>query len=262
MIIITYITHSAGYFNVLQKQCKKLNLNLKILGFGEKWIGFFQRFIAIYNYIKTLDDTEIILIIDGFDTIPLENEEMILNKYKSFNKPIVWGVENDYDTNYLRMVALILSTNISYGNVDGVMLNGGTYIGEVKYIKIIYEYIFKNYDTNNLTLDDQVIINKIGNETWFKEIVSFDLNSILFCNLGISTSSLYFKNNIIFYKNIAPSILSCPGKTSVNKIVKELGYKEDVIVEYDNFVSEENILLLIIIILLILICIIKIILNK
>jgi len=50
----------------------------------------FQRTLDYYEYLKTLDPNEICVFIDGYDIIPLENEEQILQKFNSFNKPIVW----------------------------------------------------------------------------------------------------------------------------------------------------------------------------
>lgn len=249
MIIITYVTHSDGYFPVLKNQCEKLKLNLITLGFGKKWIGFYNRFIVIYDYIKKLDENEIIIIIDGFDTIPMENESQILLKYKSFNKPVVWGIENDNST-LVRTICLFLYKNFLFGNVDGLMVNGGSYMGQVKYIKIIYENIFKEFGLSNTYLDDQVIINKIGNNDWFKDIVAFDINNIIFYNSGLLLSEKY--------KLINPSFISVPGKTNANKLVKELGYENLILPDLNNFVLEENIIFITITIVLIILFLIKI----
>ena len=45
--IITYATHSEGYYNILINQLKKLKIDFKILGMGNTWKGFFQKSILI-----------------------------------------------------------------------------------------------------------------------------------------------------------------------------------------------------------------------
>lgn len=35
--VLTFATHEQGYFKTLQESCKKLNINLVVLGMGNKW---------------------------------------------------------------------------------------------------------------------------------------------------------------------------------------------------------------------------------
>ena len=66
MKIITYATHSEGLFDELINN--KYNIPIIVLGYGEKWNGFMDKFKKVYKYIKELPDKEIIVFIDGFDT--------------------------------------------------------------------------------------------------------------------------------------------------------------------------------------------------
>jgi hypothetical protein len=96
---ITYGTKIEGYLPILISQCNKLDLNLKILGEGKKWEGFFQRTLDFYDFLKKLDPNEICIFIDGYDTIPLEDEKEILKKYNSFNKLKAFITFSDSDPN-------------------------------------------------------------------------------------------------------------------------------------------------------------------
>ena len=63
--VITYATHSEGMFDSLINNSS--GVDVKVLGWGTKWNGFKDKTNATYNYIQTLDDNDIIIIIDGFD---------------------------------------------------------------------------------------------------------------------------------------------------------------------------------------------------
>ena len=121
--VITVATHNEGYFNALQQSCKNNNINLVVLGFNEKWQGFSWRFNLINNYIKNLNDDDIVLFIDAFDIIIIEDIKEIERRFKEFNKPIVISYQN------LNIIELI-GYYIVYG-YTGHTINAGTYIGYV-----------------------------------------------------------------------------------------------------------------------------------
>ena len=85
---ITVATHSDFYFPVLKESCLKNNIELIVLGFGEKWKGFTWRFDLLRKYISKLDPDEIIIVGDAFDVIILNTND-IINKFLSL------GIDND-----------------------------------------------------------------------------------------------------------------------------------------------------------------------
>jgi hypothetical protein len=283
MIVITYATHIDGYLPILIEESKKLGLKLEIIGLNKKWEGFFQRTLDYYEFLKNINQDEICIFIDGFDTIPLENEETILNKYYSFNKPIVWSV--DLSRNLLGKI---------FFNSDDILINGGCYMGKCKEIIKIFEKLISTYGTNK-KLDDQKMINDFykNNKNYFNNTIALDMNSIIFANAnykkfiyymfdkktisGINnlTKDLMFddENNILDYKfddktskvisekGISPCFISGPGCIDMDPIIKKLGYNLvntrktkywDNFVIYQNF-KEDFILYLIIVIFLIII---------
>ncbi len=230
MIVITYGTKIEGYLPILISQCNKLNLNLKILGEGKKWEGFFQRTLDYYDYLKTLDSNELCIFIDGYDTIPLEDEEKILEKYNSFNKPIVWGV--DLSRNLLG--------KIFFGSTD-ILINGGSYMGKCSAMIEIFEKLIDTYGTDEKQ-DDQQIINEfyLKNKDYFNNLIGLDMNSIIFANADYIRYIYYITNNgenIDYYynendkkiynkeTNIPTSFLSGPGCINLDKMVNKLGYE-------------------------------------
>ena len=229
MIIITYATKIDGYLPILITQSKQLKLNLKIIGLDKKWEGFFQRTLDYYEYLKTLDPNEICVFIDGYDTIPLENEEQILEKYNSFNKQIVWGV--DLSRNFLG--------KIFFGS-DEILINGGSYMGKCNAMIEIFGKLISKYGTEKKQ-DDQKIINEfyLKNKDYFNNLIGLDMNSIIFANANYTSYIYYiFKNNpdIDYYYDdndhkiynkdtkTTTSFISGPGCINLDKIVNKLGY--------------------------------------
>jgi hypothetical protein len=248
MLIITYATHIDGYMSILVKQCEELNLNLVILGMNKKWEGFFQRTLDYYDYLNSLkDDKDICVFIDGFDTLVMENENTILDKYNSFNKPIVWGV--DLSRNLLG--------KLFFGSED-ILINGGSYMGRIRELKELFSILIKNYGKDK-KLDDQIIINEfyLKNKDYFDKKIAFDINSIIFANannksfiyyildhdtidfINLLTFNKIFDNvdNLLDYHyddlsgkiicnktKISPSFISGPGCISFDYIVNKLGY--------------------------------------
>ena len=85
--IITYATHSSGYFELLKQSCP----DIIILGWGEKWNGFGDKIKATVEFCKTKKPDDIVCCIDGFDSIVLTSKEEIYKKYKSFNIPLIFS---------------------------------------------------------------------------------------------------------------------------------------------------------------------------
>ena len=84
---ITYATHSEGDFEELVNN--KYNISIKVLGWGEKWNGFLDKFKNMYKYIKTLPDDDVIIFIDGFDSKINQPIDVIKKTFYGFNSNIV-----------------------------------------------------------------------------------------------------------------------------------------------------------------------------
>ena len=82
MLILTIATHSEGYYQTLLETCKKHKIDIEILGWEQKFINLLWKFELVNNRLKNVKDDEIVLFIDGFDTIILSNENEIIDKFK------------------------------------------------------------------------------------------------------------------------------------------------------------------------------------
>ena len=82
-----------GYYNILTKSCKKYNVQLVVLGLGQKWEGFTMRFKLWLDYLNKLNNNEIVMINDAYDVIILQDSKIIRNKFLKFNTKIVFSGE-------------------------------------------------------------------------------------------------------------------------------------------------------------------------
>jgi len=171
--IVTYATHNERYFPILVESAKRNNLKLTVLGYGKKWNGFTDKFIGVLNYIKNKDPNLIVMFVDAFDVVfNNTTEQEILNKYNSFNKPIVFSVD--------------MKNNYFFPKGFSKTINTGLYIGRVAYLNELLNNLMKfNVDEHNYFTDDQMLLNyyyKINNDD-SKKNVAIDINYNLFWNI-------------------------------------------------------------------------------
>ena len=78
MKVVTVATHPERYFNSLLDSAKKNNIEITVLGMGQKWQGFKWRLTLMKEFLKNNNPYEIIVFIDAYDVIFLQD----LNKLK------------------------------------------------------------------------------------------------------------------------------------------------------------------------------------
>ena len=141
---ITYATHSEGTFEELINN--KFNIPVKVLGWGEKWNGFMDKFKNMYKYIKTLPENDIIIFIDGFDSKINQPIDVIKKKFLEFNSDII--LSQHYDTNYIQKKIFGVCK-------DNLVANSGLYMGyNIKIQELLNDTLISNYSS-----DDQTSLN-------------------------------------------------------------------------------------------------------
>ena len=217
-----------GYYTILEESCEKNNIDLIVLGLGHKWTGFTMRLTLWDNYLKTLDENEIIMINDAYDVIIIENSHIILNKFKKLNKKVIFGMSQSK-----------FFTNITFNKCLNSILCCGNIIGYVKYIRQIINLFFKNMHLwETYHKDDQIILNIICNKyNLFKEVVGVDINQDIFfvastnCYVNLkyyingNINNLKMSQNKLLNKlDKSISVLHLPGDINGNVYLKYLGY--------------------------------------
>jgi hypothetical protein len=216
IIFTTYATHNERLFDILVESSKRNNINLNILGYGEKWEGWKKRAEQILIFLNKYDDNQLICNIDGFDSIILGSELELYEKFNKYykNKKIVFSSFNP--SNIIVRYYTIKKFNLCRDN----FLSAGLFIGYNYYIKkILTEFIKSDYS------DDQKFFTSLCN---LNEDIGID-NNILFYNFQyeIFKDNYKFQNNRLIINNNNPVIISAPGNVNIVNLLKNFGYKDN-----------------------------------
>ena len=249
MRVVTVATHSERYYPVLQEACKRHNVKLDVLGFEQKWQGFTWRLNLMNDYIQKLDDNEIVMFVDGFDTVIVQDVHVIEDTFKSFNKPLVFSYERESE--YF-MVAY--GQRKLFGPIyDSVYISAGMYIGYVHALKQLYSKL-REKSTYQLEADDQRIISELLRAKSLD--FTIDVENKLFVNVfngNHANSTIKLKDNdylnvntggVIVNKKtgIPPCVIQGPGRTNINEVLCHLGYS-NLIKDIDVSTSSSNLIL-------------------
>ena len=189
MYIMKIFTVGTDYnwMGTLIESAKLFNTNINYI-VKDKWEGYYTKIKEMEIELSKLDDNEVVLFLDAYDTMVNCNSEEILEKFKSFNCDILCSAE-------LRCHPGHLESEMSSCFPDELKnkyLNSGGYIGYVKDIMKIFkwkpvdeilkickkgtdqgyfmEYFIANRDKVNMKLDtESVIFQSLFGVSW-KEI--------------------------------------------------------------------------------------------
>ena len=106
-----------------------------------------------------MDDSEVLVFLDGYDTFLSDNLDEILYRYKEWNTEIIFSSERFCWLNELIAPELkALNTN---QDTPFQYLNSGMYIGRVGRLKELFAEPLKNDDDDQLYVQKQYLKNPI-----------------------------------------------------------------------------------------------------
>jgi len=195
---------------------KKYNVELNFIGQGIKYTCLKDKIFTLRDYIEQLDENELILCIDAYDTLinkSLEDIEIYYNKTES---EIIISTEKMFTYHWEDYKHKYESINSSYK-----YLNSGVILGKVKFIKTFLDEVIElsktaKYETK---IDQGLVGIWAGINFNNNKRLKLDIN----CDLAWTTSGEYdklieiSKNNPIITNpesNSIPYIIHCPGSGS------------------------------------------------
>ena len=238
MKFVTVANKNEGYLNTLDNQIKKSGNFLNILGKGEKWGGFTWRYLLISKFLQDLPDDEIIVIMDGYDVLFI-NDIDLEHKFKSYNTNILFGIDNIKSKVWKLLYERVFPQKCDF-NGKKIFINAGVYIGYAKYLKIFISSICTENNCNDRQLDDQRILSQMCNGDFFKNNIKFDIDSKIILNLvpdNLFTNKTSFSltNGKVIVNNNKPNFVHGPGNTDLNFILESYGYTNQKINFRNNY---------------------------
>ena len=196
---VTYATHFEGNLKTLIQDSNKKSIEIIIIGLGDKWESFTQRFPAILNFIQTLPDDDVVFAMDAFDVSI--NGDADLNRaidyFVDSGAGILFSYENTNSNPFYEYCSKKRQPNVEY------VANAGLYVGYVKYLKIFLNSLIIN---QNGCKDDQVVINNVISKHSF---VKVDANENLFKTYAGAKRNDFERNTVLFIHE--------PGNVSFNR---------------------------------------------
>lgn len=179
--IVTYATHSDGLFEKLINN--KFNIKIDIIGWNTKF-SYIDKINNLLNYIDNKSDNDIIVYLDGFDTlinINYKNNEL-LKLFLEYKTKILFSED---PINLLLIDNKLIGKelyNINFGKYnDNIKPSMGMFMGYVKDLKILFKCMIKQ----NLE-DDQKALSKC-----YLSNMKIDKYNKIFLN----TKYYYYDNN-------------------------------------------------------------------
>lgn len=130
--------HTRGLEQLLHS-CRYFDIQIDVLGMDQPFRGLSEKFLLVEEYIRKLDDKDIVLFVDAYDTLFLEGTENILNKFYKMEAPFVISVER-YCWPYRDRWK-----EFPEGPTSFRYINTGTYIGYVYQLRQIFKELAPIY---------------------------------------------------------------------------------------------------------------------
>lgn len=206
--LYTYVTHKERYFESLVDSCRKQNIEPEIRGFGHVWEGYVKRHRELLSFLETLDDSDIVVNVDGFDTIVLCPMDVIVERFKAQKCDALFSMTADNGNIFQSYVQWKMG-------FYGEKANAGMFMGYVFKMKEIIHRILNDNDTFN----DQIVVNKFVHQD---PTIKIDTRRAVFCNIS-NLSGVRVENGVLKYKDSEPCILSAPGCVDLRPLLRDLG---------------------------------------
>jgi hypothetical protein len=230
--LVTVATHSERYLPVLEKQAEDKGLKIEKLGMGKKYIGHYMKDMEMIAYLKTVPPEDIVIFVDGFDSLILSDKNEIMDKFLSKKCKMLLSVENIGGLSFIH--------DAVFEKIDGNYLNSGLYMG---YAGFMLEFLETMYS-------DEDFDKKSNQKTWMRQLnrlgkvnkmggIKFDVESDLFLNHSFTTSNYpIIKDKRVYLYDSKPCFIQGTGCEDMSGIIKETGYSKYDIHKSDYYIKK------------------------
>lgn len=217
---VTVSTHSERYLPVLEKQIEDKGGKLIKLGIGQKYEGHFFKDIKLIEYLKTIPKEDIVIFMDGFDSLFLGDIQEIKNKFKESDSELLLSVEN------IGWLQFIHST--VFEKVKGKYINTGLFMGRAGFLlDFLNDMYSKEYNkkSNQKTWCSYLFELERNNKM---DKIKLDNESKIFLNDSFTTNNIVdIKDKRLTVNNkTKPCFIQGNGAMDMSNIINKTGYKK------------------------------------
>ena len=136
VLILTVATHREPYIDLLEQSIDRIGAKLHVAGLGETFQGYGWKLKKVLQAVKAMQhDYDYVLFTDAFDTYLFCGVDEILQKFKSFNHPMVVSAEVNLWPNADLASELPASTKTGHYPYP----NSGGYMAEIPYLLELFD---------------------------------------------------------------------------------------------------------------------------
>lgn len=189
IICLTTEENHPGLSKWLEPSCAQHDLELMVIHYHDKYLSHKMKDFLLLEYIKRSGKNETIFFTDAFDTVFLTGAQEIMDKYLSFQSPLVFSAE----------INCWPDTKLEKEYPEGTdayffkYLNSGGFIGESEYIRALIEKYYNGdkIDHNVHQWSNQYTWNQIYLKE--RDTIKLDHTGEIFYTLSsdIAISSAY-----------------------------------------------------------------------
>ena len=199
--VITYATHSFGLYNELIEN----NRDIITIGWGKKWNGFTDKLIYINKYLHNyIDDKDIVVIVDGFDTKIIKDLETVKRRFLQFNCKVLLSKDYNGTNPFIKY----LKKKVFKECHKNITINSGLFMGYARELKLVFNHILNK---EKKCKDDQRLLNVACSSFNFIEI---DEKNEVFENFFLHSDTKNLRSNAC--------ILGFPGLIHINRCHRAL----------------------------------------
>ena len=187
----------------LLNTAKCFGVHVELIGIGHTFTNFTNRLYILQDYLKDINPEEVILIMDGYDTLFNNTVEYTLSQFYQKNTKILISSEKLFTYQWGKFQHKFDTINSDYKYV-----NAGTFMGYAGDLKIMVDELFEIYKLYPTDIDQGLLGVWVYNNFEDNKKVQLDTNCDVF---WVTSKDWDVLKNIDIEENISnPSTNSKP----------------------------------------------------
>jgi hypothetical protein len=227
MKVLTVATKKKFFYNKLVESLQKNNIELITLGIGKKYNNHLLKDKLVLEYlqnIKTNSPNEVIVFIDGYDSVVTEKFHNIEKEFIDSNKNLIISYEDPKNFKIFHYIMYLFT----FGFFNKKYLNTGMYIGKAEYL---YNTIIEIRKDKTEKFSNQIQWQNYYNK--YNNSMELDDNNKFFLNVSNKRLCQKYMNKL----DDMPYIISSPGIPhniyNFCLLLNKMGYNtDDVKIDY------------------------------